>query len=239
MHKWLEHIKKIECKQIDYHKESGDYFEFKPGKIPILISAPHGARHLRNGSWKEEDEYTSSIAIKLAELTGAHVIYVKNRTTEDPNHDKVAGYKYAIKKVVKDYGIKFLADLHGADKDRDFKVCVGIISKDPKECSCPSFKDIIEEVFSGFQNPIFNLEGLSAADPGTVTYFARHKCEGLESAQFEINAKYRIVERKPDSSKAIEGEDDPNFKAKEEDVLELIKLMQKLINEINKTWCKK
>lgn len=237
MHEWLEHIKKIECKQIDYHTESGDYFEFKPGKIPILISAPHGARHLRNGSWKEEDEYTSSIAIKLAELTGAHVIYVKNRTTEDPNHDKAAGYKYVIKKAVKDYGIKFLADLHGADKDRDFKVCVGIISKDPKECSCPSFKDIIKEVFSAFQNPIFNLEGLSAADPRTVTYFARNTCK-IEGAQFEIRAEYRIIERKPDSSKAIQGEH-PDFKAKEEDVLELIKLMQKLINEINKTWCKK
>jgi hypothetical protein len=78
MDKKIEEIKRIEYEEIDYWKESKDYYKFKKGKIPILISAPHGARHLRNGKWKEEDEYTASIAIKLADLTGAHAIYVKN-----------------------------------------------------------------------------------------------------------------------------------------------------------------
>jgi hypothetical protein len=56
---------------------------------------------------------------------------------------------------------------------------------------------------------------------------------GIESAQFEINARYRIIERKPDSSKAILG-DDPHYKATEKDVLEMIKLLEKLINEISR-----
>lgn len=228
MDKTLDQIRRIEFEQIDYHTESHDYFGFIEGKIPILISAPHGARHLRDGSWKEEDEYTSSIAIKLAELTGAHAIYVKNRTTEDPNHDKAARYKFAIKKAVKDYGIKFLVDLHGARKERDFKVCVGIISEEAKKCSCPSFKAIIEEIFSDFQNPIFNIDReLTASSPRTVTYFARHTC-GIESAQFEIHLDYRIIERKEDSSKAIEGEK-PKFKAKEKDVLELLNHLKEMI----------
>ncbi len=78
----LEDIKKIEFEEINYHELSDDYFGMIKGRIPILISTPHGAKHLRNGEFKEEDEYTSSMAIKLGELTGAYVIFVKNKTKE-------------------------------------------------------------------------------------------------------------------------------------------------------------
>jgi hypothetical protein len=232
MHEWLGDIKRIECDEIDYHTESDDYFEIIKGNIPILISAPHGAKHLRDGKWKEEDEYTAAIAIKLGEMTGAHVIYVKNKTREDSNQLEKTKYKEKIKEIVEDYGIKFLADIHGAKKDRDFKVCVGIIDIDEnsKSCSCRGFKAVIEEVFSDFQSPIFNLEGLNAADPRTVTYFAKNICK-IKAAQFEINANYRIIERKPDSSKAIEGVE-PDFKAEEKDVLELLNRLKEMILRI-------
>jgi hypothetical protein len=80
----LEEIKKSEFEQINYHTPSDDFFEIIPGKIPILISAPHGANHKRNGQPKEENEYTSSIAIMLGHLTGAHVIYARTAANEDP-----------------------------------------------------------------------------------------------------------------------------------------------------------
>jgi len=50
---------------------------------------------------------------------------------------------------------------------------------------------------------LLNLGGFSAGHPIRITYFVRHVC-GIEAAQFEINEKYRIIERKPDSSVAIE-----------------------------------
>ena len=49
---------------------------------------------------------------------------------------------------------------------------------------------------------IFNLDGFKAEAKGTVTYFASKICK-TEAAQFEIRADFRIIERKPDSSKAI------------------------------------
>ena len=58
---------------------------------------------------------------------------------------------------------------------------------------------------------LLNLGGFSAGDPIRITYFARHVC-GIEAAQFETNGKYRIIERKPDSSVAIEGTE-PGYKA--------------------------
>jgi len=229
--KTLKEIKKIEFKQIDYQKESPDYFDIILGKIPILISAPHGAKHLRNGKWKEEDEYTASIAIKLAELTDAHVIYVKNATKEDPNYDLKTEYKEAIEKAVKSHGIKFIADLHGARNDRKFKVSVGIIDDDKDDCSCPTYKEIIQKSFKPFQKDIFNLDGLNASTEGTITYFAKNSLQ-IEAAQFEINGKYRIIERKPDSSKAKEGTE-PYYKAEEKDVIEMINTLRKMIEEIN------
>jgi len=233
MDQTLEDIRKIELDRIDYHKLSDRYFHIIERNIPILISAPHGAKHLRQGAWKEEDEYTSAMAIKLGELTGAHVIYVKNKTVEDPNFDESSEYKRAIKNIVDKHGIKFLADIHGADKERDYKVNVGIIDdRDMKRCSCPKLKPIIKEAFKGFQEPLFNLDSFTESSPGTVTYFARNIC-GIEAAQFEINAKFRIVERKPNSSKAQKGTE-LDFKAEEKDVLEMIKRLEKMLLVIAK-----
>jgi hypothetical protein len=232
MDKLLEEIRKIEFEQIDYQKEDHEYFGVIKGNIPILISAPHGSKHMRNGLWKEEDEYTSSIAIKLGQMTGAHVIYVKNRTTEDSNFDESAKYKDAAKRLIKEERIKFLADIHGAKPSRNFKIDVGVINeKDMDKCSCRELMPVIAKALKDFQTPLFN-QNFSANHPGTMTFFARNKC-GIEAAQFEINARYRIIERKPDSSKAVKGED-PDYKAKEEDVLELFNRMMDMILKIER-----
>lgn len=237
----LEDIKKIEFEEINYHELSDDYFGMIKGEIPILISAPHGARHLRfsqedRSLWKEEDEYTAAIAIKLGQLTGAHVIYVKNKTVEDSNFEKVTRYKKAVKDVINKHSIRFLADIHGLDKDKPSKgnpskIIVGIIDeKDMKMCSCPEFRKIIEECFKGFQEPLFNVGGYNAGSQGTMTYFAKHVC-GIEAAQFEINVKYRIVERRPDSSKAIQGVD-PDFKANGKDITDMFSRLKEMILKI-------
>jgi hypothetical protein len=226
----LQDIRNIEFSKIDYNKEGEDYFEVLEGRIPVLLSAAHGAKHYRNGSFKEEDEYTASLAIKLGEITGAYVIFVKNRTREDPNYDIRARYKDNIKKLVTEEGMRFVADLHGANHNRNYKVNVGIIDDDLTKCSCPTLKPVIEDAFKGFQQPLFNLDCYTASSLGTVTYFAKNTCK-IEAAQFEINGRYRIIERKPDSSWAQKGIA-KNFRAKEKDVLEMIKRLETMIIKI-------
>lgn len=231
MNKLIEEIREIEFERIKYDEESEDYFETQEGSIPILISAPHGARHLRKGKWKEEDEYTASIAIKLAEATGAHVIYVKNKTVEDSNYTKETRYKAKVRNIIGNNGIKFLLDIHGVNKNRPFKICVGTRYNNNNESSCPTYKDTIEEVLKDFQEPpIFNRRNFKAKKKETITSFARKEC-GIESAQVEINARYRIVERKPDSSKAMSGKE-PVFKAEEKDVLDLFNHLKIMILRI-------
>jgi hypothetical protein len=236
MHLILKAIRAIEFEQIQYHNESDDYFGIIEGSIPVLLSAPHGAMHLRNGRWKGEDEYTASLAIQLGALTGASVIFVKNKTEEDANHLPSTRYKDAMRELITERGIRFLADIHGADIARDYKMNVGIIDEDDMEkCSCPRYKPVIEEAVRAFQYPLFNLDAFTAASPETVTSFARHAC-GIEAAQFEINARYRIVERKPDSTRVVHG-DKPHFKAEEADVLALVECLKEMVIRIKKEIC--
>ena len=228
----LEDIKRIEYDEIEYGNESLEYYRFIRGKIPILISAPHGAPHFRRKlhRWIGEDEYTSSLAIVLGQLTGAHVIYVKNKTREDPNNDPQSKYKMAVARAVKDYHIQFLLDLHGSDEGRPYKIDVGITHDEARRSSCPTFKETIQEAFSDFQPEIFN-QRFCAKDTCTLTSFAKNEL-GIEAAQVEINAKYRIVERKPDSFKAKRGIA-PCFQANPQDVLDLIARLERMIEGIN------
>jgi len=230
--KVLEDVRQIEYRDINYGQESAQYYGFIKGKIPILISAPHGAPHYRRRwhRWKGEDEYTSSIAIELGKLTGAYVIYVKNKTREDPNSDATSKYKMAVSKAVKRYDIKFLLDLHGSDEERPYKIDVGIINAEAPRSSCPLFKEILRETLSDFEPWLFN-KNFCAKDACTLTSFARNEL-GIEAAQIEINAKYRIVERKPDSTRAKKGIE-PHYQARPENVLELMARLERAIYEIN------
>ena len=192
----LEEMRHIEFSAINYDDEADPYWDYIKGSIPILISAPHGAKHYRasEGAWKDEDAYTSSLAIVLGRLTGAHVLYVKNRTREDPNNDMGTKYKEALKEAVEKNRIGFILDLHGSGGSRPFKIDIGIMDNSPARCSCPTFRDILEKVFADFEPRIFN-QRFPARSGGTITCFARNSL-GIEAAQVEINANYRIVRSK-------------------------------------------
>jgi hypothetical protein len=223
MNNVIENIKKIESDEIRCNKKSDHYFGYVKGTIPILISAPHGAKHYRTQQkrWKAEDAYTSSIAIELGRLTGAYVIYVKNKAGEDPNNDVHTKYKDFLRKTVTENGIKFLIDLHGAGWDQPFKIDVGTLSDSPEMCSCPTYRPIIQKAFIGFDEHIFNKRFL-AGNCGTITNFARNDL-GIEAAQIEINARYRIIQSKSA----------PSIKANEEDVLDLFGRLERVILNIN------
>jgi predicted component of type VI protein secretion system len=219
----IEDVRKIELKEIKCDEQNADYFGYIKGHIPILISAPHGAKHYRLSErrWKGEDAYTSSFAIKLGELTGAYVVYARNKSNEDPNSDIHCRYKDFLRRVVEENGIKFIVDIHGASRDRKFKIDVGIMDNLTERSSCPTFKPVIERAFRDFDEGTFNKH-FSAKGLGTITYFARNDL-GIEAAQFEINALYRIMESRSNST----------VRAKEQDVLDIMGRMQGMISDIN------
>ncbi len=220
----LQDIRNIEFGLIDYDTPADPYFSYIKGAIPILISAPHGAKHFRTkeNRWKAEDAYTSSLAIELGKLTGAHVLYLKNRAGEDPNNDPGTEYKKFLGTAALENHIRFILDLHGSDSHRPYKVDVGIIDDAIAQCSCPTYREIIAKNFSGFEPHVFN-KNFSARGRDTITYFAKNTL-GIEAAQIEINANYRIIESKS-----------KRFRADPQKVLELVRRLQDLILAVKGT----
>jgi hypothetical protein len=168
------------------------YFTYIKGTIPVLISAPHGARHFRTreNRLKGADVYTAAMAMELGKLTGAHVIYTRSQAPEDPNNDPHTRYKDFLAKIVKENGIRFIMDLHGAHGGSSFTMDVGTFSDTIATCSCPLLLETIRQALSGLPGVRFNSR-FSATGVGTVTYFA-HENLGVDAAQFEINGHYRI-----------------------------------------------
>ena len=56
---------------------------------------------------------------------------------------------------------------------------------------------------------------------------------GIVAAQVEINARHRLVERKPDSTQAKHGVK-PSFRANEKNILELVPRMERMIHWISR-----
>ncbi len=125
----LKRIKKIERK-FSRHKYNGSKkagFVIVPGRIPLMISAPHAINHFREGQLKCADRFTGSIAILLHQLTGCHIIYSSGYFNGDPNYDNLNSnpYQQALIEYLKEHNIPVLIDLHGASESRPYAVEIG------------------------------------------------------------------------------------------------------------------
>ena len=88
-------------------------FAYSSGRIPVLVSAPHGAAHTRDGKYKGEDEFTAGFARLIGEESGAHCIYARRKSKTDPNAATDAPYKDMVRQICGRNEIRFVIDLHG------------------------------------------------------------------------------------------------------------------------------
>ena len=114
-------------------------FVHEAGRLPILLSAPHGTAHWRNGRVKAEEGFTSALARLAAAETGAHVLYTQFMTHRDPNHDSDAPYKQFLSQIVRQHDIRFVLDLHGMSDRHRFGLALGTMNGR----SCPRHESLI------------------------------------------------------------------------------------------------
>ncbi len=215
---WAWKLWQFEVSQVRYRDDPPDgqaAFRYLPGKRPVLISAPHGALHWRQGGWKGEDEYTAALAHVLAKETGAHALYTVRRIRPDPNFEDDSDYKRTLAQLIREHDIELILDLHGARRRRDFGLELGTMSG----VTCPDFEATIIQYleWQGFvRNHRRSLDRLwvnrlfkGGAHQRTVTRFVWEQC-GVNAAQIEINAHLRVVRRKPDATLYS---DEPDFAA--------------------------
>lgn len=237
MHSLLARLVELES-DIAYRVEpdhGGDAFVFEPGRIPIILSAPHGAAHQRNGILKDEDEYTAGLVRLVAGLTGAHALYAHRKSGMDPNYDQDVPYKQALKAITARHNIKFVMDLHGCSEQKEFGLALGTM----KNSSCPHHRPLIlktlaEHGFSesslGFHqlnlDRAFSASGKNGGE--TVTRFSAESL-GIPAAQLEINAYLRIVKRFLSSNTATP------FTGKPDLILNTIHTLAALVKALNQS----
>lgn len=199
-------------------------FRYMSGTLPVLLSAPHGAAHRRDGRYKQEDEYTTAFARLLAERTGAHVIYAFARSEDDPNWDRVSPYKAALAERVTRHGIRFVIDIHGMSNRHKFGIAVGTMCG--ASCRRRHETIVVESLASaGFVEATANEAGDFTAlhwdrfvvnhgrftggiTSHTVTRFAAEEL-GIYAVQIELCAGLRIVRRRSTNHLHADYQGDP------------------------------
>jgi hypothetical protein len=185
-------------------------FDYTQGKVPILLSAPHGAKHARidqktgKRKPKEEDEFTAGLARLVAEKSNAHVLWLRRRSDQDPNNDLESRYKQFLCKILRQQGIRFVLDVHGANSECGFGIALG--TSKGKSCKREIQNLIVDtlgehgfDANEGLEQLAINLRKYSATGEGTITRYVSKQLK-VPAAQFEINAHLRIPRRRPDAS---------------------------------------
>jgi hypothetical protein len=185
-------------------------FCHEPGRRPLLISAPHGAAHRRDGRYKQEDAFTAAFARLVAERAGTHVLYAFARSENDPNWDRESPYKDALRELAAAHGIRFVMDIHGMSDRHKFGIAVGTMCG----ASCRRRHEaliVATLAAAGFVQATAREAGGYAAprrdhfvvnhgrftggmSHHTVTRFAAEEL-GIHAAQFELCAGLRVVRR--------------------------------------------
>lgn len=117
--------------QIVYGKpapQQSQTYAYQPGAHPILISAPHATAHRRDGRLKSEEAFTAAFARLLAQETGAHVLYTRYRSPDDPNWDRHSPYKSQLAQIIHQGQIHFVLDLHGMSNRHQFGIAIGTMN---------------------------------------------------------------------------------------------------------------
>jgi N-formylglutamate amidohydrolase len=183
-----------------------------PGTVPLIISAPHSARHQRAGIWKQEEEYTAAFGFALHQQVGASLVYASYQIAPDPHDDGDHNpYKQLLAQMIETTRPKLLIDLHGARGDRDFAYALGTIDG---------------QTFSRYQSALlecFRAEGFTDDAPcsldrvalnlprytggarlPTITRYVWER-HGIPAVQIELNAWVRVVQRFENATNAKNG----------------------------------
>ncbi|KAB3532831.1 N-formylglutamate amidohydrolase [Alkaliphilus serpentinus] len=165
-------------------------YQYISGKTPIILSAPHAVKQIRDGRYKKADIFTGTIGIILQELTGCHLIYRSYTGDGDANRDIVCPYKGYLAEIIKDKNLLYLIDLHGMDKKHPIDIDIGTLNG--KSASW-SLKKLVINSFYEFDIHKVKFDHLFDADSkGTVTQTI-WQSQAIHCIQMEINGAYRNI----------------------------------------------
>lgn len=170
-------------------------FLFFPGKLPVLVSAPHAVRYYRQKKIKMSDQFTGSIVYLLNKLTGCHAIAATKLYGGDPNIDNPCIYKEKIAEICSREKVKFILDIHGATREREFDVDFGTNSGKTLLLKARML-ETLEQNFQGFGLSRISLDHFAATGPNNIANYVAREL-GIPAVQVEINKQYRVPAQNP------------------------------------------
>lgn len=177
-------------------------FEMVSGTIPVMVSAPHAVTHWRDGRVKPSDDYTGSIALELARLTGAHAIVATRFSHADPNWDAFerSEYKQALAAHVREHRVHALLDIHGMVAASPNLVAIGTADGD----TCEAWPEVellaFRTLFEGLEDVSRRYAKTVALNPprhgargkNTVARTIAREC-GIAAMQVELATQVRLA----------------------------------------------
>lgn len=164
------------------------------GRVPILFSAPHTVKQMRDGEMKERDGITGGITEYLCQFFGAFGVIRTWNDADDPNYaqDKVSErYRQQIIKLVKDNDIKWVFDVHGILGKYGIDIDLGVNEGRNVACDLNMIKKMVslwpQELVVKIDEPF------QALSPWTVSNYV-HRMTGANCVQMELSTKVRTTE---------------------------------------------
>jgi hypothetical protein len=165
-----------------------NWFEVIEGRAPVIITAPHSTRPFREGKRRFSDGGgTAALAVALAELTGATVIYTTYEGPSDPNYYDNNEFKTELARLINQSKPLFLLDIHGSHAYRSFDLDIGTMQGASLLGNDAILFSLIDHLkFEGIDSLSYNR--FQASKNETIVKFAsKHRVPAI---QLEVNITY-------------------------------------------------
>ena len=178
-------------------------FEVIEGEIPVLLSAPHSVRQLREGKIKGKDRYTGAITIELAKQTNSFAIYKTYNNQDDASYDiENNEYKEKVLELINKHNIKVFLDIHGAKDTDEFDVDIGTDEKRNLNGKTQILENLIKNLNEKGITKIGIDKKFKACTMHTLTKKIASSTN-IACMQIEITRKYRDLEQVEKMEKII------------------------------------
>lgn len=170
----------------------------KYGNLPILLSAPHAVKQIRNGEIKAHKFYTGAIVECLAKQIGCACItkqyLIENAANDDPNTDNAyCSYKTAINQFLQEHTIKLFVDIHGLSSKRESIIDI-CIDKGKNVNNMALVSKLQECIHSKFGENTCSIDKYFQAFSDNIMSKWIHSVFDISALELEINGTYRWFE---------------------------------------------
>lgn len=174
---------------------NGKNYILKKGNKPVILSAPHAVKQLREGVIKDEDYLTGPLTIYLADIMDCSYIVRVCNEGDDPNYpvgitlnNLQSEYIKILLKLAKEWENSLIIDMHGCKNKRLY------------DCNIWSDREQLcdKGIVTIFANN-FNNFGLSAGLDNNFRGGQVTRQAGLVTNAFQLEIKRRIRSIKEDN----------------------------------------